>query len=288
MAFIIPDTNSSDEPNFDSGLGIEDIFREELSQLLPSRYSVRCGAIDDRYGRTAGDCDVVVFNEHWFPFIRAGAAEVSRKFHFPIEGVYSVIEIKSSLSFAVLDDAMSKLVACNRLHRPNTPGNRITENRSITGCPHSVANPLYTAIVAVSLAPNISFEEVINRFFAVCKKLQRHEVVRSLCVLGEGTVTWGVREPNESKPATFSRDYDKPIHPMYHRKDKIGSAFHPFANDLLLNLYHSLLAPEDLQTKYGLNKHAIKVPINADVCLPPSDPPQVRDPENPENPWPSL
>jgi hypothetical protein len=246
---------------------------------------VRCGTVDDRYGRTVGDCDVVVFNEHWFPFIKAGAAEVSRKFHFPIEGVYSVIEIKSSLNFEALDDAMRKLVACQRLHRPTAPGNRITENRWISGCPHSVSNPLYTAVFAVGLSSGTSFEDLISRFFAISKRLERHEVVRSLCVLGEGAVTWGVKEPSESKAATFSRDYDKPIHPVFHRKDALGSAFYPFANDLLLSLYHSILAPEDLQTKYGLNRHAVKVPKDSEVSLPPGKPPQVRDPEDPHNPW---
>ncbi|MFN7140276.1 MAG: DUF6602 domain-containing protein [Limisphaerales bacterium] len=269
--------------NFDSGAGVEDILREEMARLLPSRYSVRCGSIDDRYGRTAGDCDVVIFNDHWFPFIRAGAAEISRNCHFPIEGVYSVIEIKSSLSFSILDDAMSKRVACSRLHRPITPKNRITENRSGVECSHSVVNPLYTAVVAVGLAPKITFEDVINRFFLLCKKLQRHEVVRSLCVLGEGTVTWGVRGPNEWQPAMFVDDYDKPIFPTYHQKDSIGSALYPFANDLLLNLWQSLLSPENLQTKYGLGKSSVKTPKNPDVCLLPGEAPQFRDPENPDS-----
>jgi hypothetical protein len=41
--------------NYDSGPGIEDILREELRSLLPGRYSVRSGVINDRQGRTAGD-----------------------------------------------------------------------------------------------------------------------------------------------------------------------------------------------------------------------------------------
>src|SRR5262245_47719400 len=99
--------------NFDCGLGIEDIIRDELSKLLPARYSVHCGVVNDRYGRTVGDCDVVIFNELWFPFIRSGAAEASRRFHFPVEGVYGVLEIKSSLDYTSLDEAMAKLVACH-------------------------------------------------------------------------------------------------------------------------------------------------------------------------------
>lgn len=32
--------------NFDSGPGIEDIFREEFSQILPKRYAVKAGVLD--------------------------------------------------------------------------------------------------------------------------------------------------------------------------------------------------------------------------------------------------
>ncbi len=267
--------------NYDAGPGVEDIFREELSQLLPTRYTVRCGTINDRYGRTAGDCDVVIFNEHWFPFIKTGASELSRKLHFPIESVYSAIEIKSSLNFNTLDEAMRKLVTVHRLHRPVTPGNRITENRWVSGCPHSVSNPLYSAIIAVGLSPGTRFEDIVNRFYTICKSLERHNVIRSLCVLGEGCVTWAFKEGSESKSATFTCDYDKHIYPVFHHKDSLGCAFYPVANDLLSSLCRSLLAPEELQLKYGLNNYTVSIPCNDDISLPPSKPPRTKDPEDP-------
>ena len=46
--------------NFDSGPGVEDIVRQELSKLLPSRYLIDNGVVNDQQGRTAGDCDVVI------------------------------------------------------------------------------------------------------------------------------------------------------------------------------------------------------------------------------------
>lgn len=33
--------------NFDPGPGVEDIVREELRKLLPARYAIRAGTIDD-------------------------------------------------------------------------------------------------------------------------------------------------------------------------------------------------------------------------------------------------
>ena len=44
--------------NFDSGPGLEDLMRQELSKLLPDRYSVDAGVVNDREGHTAGDYEV--------------------------------------------------------------------------------------------------------------------------------------------------------------------------------------------------------------------------------------
>lgn len=267
---------------FDSGIGIEDIIREELTLLLPSRYAVRAGTIDDRYGETAGDCDIVLFNETWFPAVRAGATKQSRKIHFPIEGVYAVLETKSTLDFKSLDDALAKLVTVHRLHRPTTHGNRLVENRYINPSPdRDVANPLYSEVIATRVASSVTFEELINRFFAICKSLPRVDVVRSLCVIGEGAVTWGIRAANEIKTATFGHDYDTPLVPVYHRAQVVGSGFYPLVVDLLQNLNRMILSPEDLGVKYGLGGHGVSAPASGEAILSPGTRPHVYDPEDP-------
>ena len=269
--------------NYDSGLGIEDIFREELSDLLPKRYSVRAGVLDDRYGKTAGDCDVIIFNEQWFPFVHAGATGVSRKFHFPIEGAYAALEIKTSLDLKSLDDAMEKLVMCHRLHRPVTQSDRVVENRRIDGCPHEIVNPLYSAIIATGLAPNVTFEDLINRFFVINKTLKRHEVIRAICVFEAGAVTWGLRneQTKQADSAIFHSDYHLPLIPVYSRSNIVGSSFYVLAVDLLLQLYHSILSPEDLAAKYGFRNFQVSVPNDNLTFLPPSEPPNTFDPEDP-------
>ena len=269
--------------NFDSGLGMEDIIREELSKLLPKRYSVRKGVLDDRYGKTAGDCDVIIFNDLWFPSTHSGATETSRRFHFPVEGAYSVIEIKPALDFKNLDDALEKLVMCHRLHRPVTQGDRIAENRRSGGCPHNIANPLYSAVMATSLPPGITFEDLVNRFFQINRTLKRHEVIRSLCVLNVGTVTWGLRntQTNQTDHATFHDDYHKALIPIWNRSEIVGSAFYILILDILTQLNRSILSPENLALKYGAMNHAVSVPSDENICLSPSKPPQTFDPEAP-------
>ena len=82
--------------NYDSGSGVEDIIREELSQLLPNRYATKAGVLNDSFGQTGGDYDIVIFNSQWIPEIKAGATISSRRIHLPIEGVYAVGEVTAN------------------------------------------------------------------------------------------------------------------------------------------------------------------------------------------------
>ena len=134
--------------NFDSGLGTEEIVREELARLLPNRYGVSPGLISDRQGQTAGDCDLIVRDPNWSPVIKPGATSESRRLHFPIEGVYAVTEIKQTLGRKELDAAMEKLVMVNRLERAENPYGHITENQHITCLDkkEAILNPLHTTV----------------------------------------------------------------------------------------------------------------------------------------------
>lgn len=259
--------------NFDSGPGIEDIFREELRSLLPNRYSVLTGVVNDRLGRTAGDCDIIVFNRLWFPVVKSGATPESRRFHFPIEGVYAICEIKQSIDYKTLDEAMEKLVICSRLDRPHTNANRLVENYDLDGCFHGTKNPLYTAIIAPSLKDGIDIEKLVERFFFVNKSLNRHEVVRCLCVLGNGAVTWQyIDDRGNSRPALFMReDLFSPIFPVFHEMPQSPSAFYIFLTDLLLHLYQSVLAAEDIAMAYGPKELSAKTPTSGEIALMPDD-----------------
>lgn len=257
--------------NFDSGPGVEDIIRGEFNLLLPSRYSVRAGVINDRNGHTGGDFDVIIFNDLWFPVVKAGATLESRRIHLPIDGIYAVCEVKQSLDYAALDKAMEKLVVCHRLHRPRTKANRLVENREINSCSHGHSNPLYSAVIATDLKDGVELDRLVERFFDINKTLKRLEVIRALCVLGHGTVTWGfVDDSGESKPTLFMmEDIYRPIFPVYHKMPRVESALYPLMADLLLHLYHSVLAAEDIAPSYGPVIHNISIPTSQDIALMP-------------------
>ncbi len=242
---------------FDSGLPIEEVVREEFRTLLPSRYSVRAGQLVDATGYSAGDCDLIVFNDYWFPAVKPGPIASSRSVILPIEGAYAVGEIKQTLSLTTLDDGLEKLVKCHRLERPETFANRLVENRDLSSCVHGLSNPLYTFVFGITLDADVTFQRLMERFFDICRSLRRLDVVRALCVLGHGTLIWGFEDATDrsgmsSRPALFmEEDLFKPIYPIYNGAPHCGPALYPLVQNLLLHLFHSVLAPEDLAANYG-------------------------------------
>ena len=193
--------------NFDSGAGVEDIVREELANLLPARYSVDAGIVNDRGGRTAGDCDALIRDPLWSPVIKPGATACSRRRHFPIEGIYAAAEIKQTLGLDELEKAMEKMVTLSRLDRPENPYGHITENQYLQRYdqPGLVLNPLHTSVFATRLADGVPFEKAADWFGAINAMLDRDHMVTTLCVLDAGTAWYSVESGNPYD-ADFMRD----------------------------------------------------------------------------------
>ncbi|TDC65795.1 hypothetical protein E1200_17855 [Actinomadura sp. GC306] len=253
--------------NFDSGWALEEIVRDEISTLLPKRYHVTAGVVTDRDGSSAGDCDVIIFNDFWFPSLKVGPTIESRRRYLPIEGVYAVLEVKQSLGFKTLDDAMRKLVMTHRLKRPLVEGGRILENSTLGGCYHSVRNPLYSGIVAAGLEKGVTLEDLAWRFIAINQQFDRFRVIRSLCVLGHGMLTWGVHREDGISPALFMRsDLYEPLIPVLMKVEDDGCPFYDLSVGLMTHLDHSVLAPDDLGMHYGFQQR-YKAPESEDALL---------------------
>lgn len=256
--------------NFDSGLPFEVAVREEIGRLLPERYTVTSGVVVDRSGMTSGQCDVVIFNHHWFTAVNAPTVSGTRLL-IPVEGVYAIGEVKQTLTAATLDDAMEKLVVAQRLQRPPTFAHRLVENRESDDCPHGLTNPLFTFVLAGGAAGDL--QSLIRRFFDVNSRLRRLELVRCLCILGVGTVSWVFYDPlhdGEVRPALFMEDdLFHPIVPAFMPAEQT-SALYALAQSLHLHLFHSVLAPEDIASAYGFGASAdqrVKLPVDPTVAL---------------------
>lgn len=246
--------------NYDAGLGIEDIVRDELAQILPSRYTTKAGVLNDSLGQTGGDYDILIFNSQWVPEIKCGAINTSRRIHLPIEGVYAVGEIKQTLTYKSLDKALEKLVVAHRLYRPPTSASRIAENRELSSCRCGLTNPLYSFIIATQLGNELSFDDVVRRFTEINRGLRRPEVIRALCVLGIGTIQWVFHDDDDIiRPALFmGEDLRKVLHIGFEEAQKIP-AFYSLLRSLSLHLFQSIIAPEDVASKYGYSNNDIKI-----------------------------
>ena len=237
--------------NFDSGVGVEDIVREELADLLPARYAVAPGVVSDRRGRTAGDCDLLVRDHIWSPIIKLGATGGSRRFHFPIEGIYAAAEIKQTLGLKDLDAVMAKLVTLSRLERPDNPYGHITENQHLQFLdrPEAILNPLHTTVFATRLRDDTTFDDVVHRFGAINARLNRSHMVKMLCILSHGTAWYSV-ESGSPYNATHMTDRQEPLILQINHGEPANS-FYRFFMEILGHLTRSVLRLTDVASDYG-------------------------------------
>ena len=238
--------------NYDSGPGLEDIVRQELSKLLPDRYSIDPGVVNDRDGKTAGEADVLIWNKTWAPVVKLGATPESRRFHFPIESIYSAIEIKQTLGFDELDEAMEKLVKISRLNRPDNPYGHITENQHITFFDQAgqMLNPLHTTVLGTKLKSGLSFNDMALRFGEINSSLHRSEMVTALCLFDQGVALYLVKEDaSRYVHASYMWDRQAPLDMgIYEQPDK---AFYILFIHLLGHLTRSVLGIHDSNGHYG-------------------------------------
>ena len=237
--------------NYDSGLAIEDIVRQELSKLLPHRYCVDAGVVNDQKGKTAGDIDIVVRDQIWTNVVKLKATSQSRKSHFPFEAIYAAIEVKQTLDFRKLDAAMEKLVTLSYLYRPQNPYGHITENQHLESLDQkgAILNPLHTTVFGTRIHDGIEFYDMARRFDQINACLQRDQMVTMLCILDEGTAWYSVKSGSPYN-ATFMKDRQEPLRlQINYREPK--NAFYRFFQHLSGHLGRSVLGLGGLTAEYG-------------------------------------
>jgi hypothetical protein len=94
----------------DKGENREEILREFLLQHLPKKYGVLKGEIITPAGERTHSADIIIYDALSAPVLYRGKTAV-----VPIESVYGIIEVKSSLSKAELLDTTAKIEAFKKL-----------------------------------------------------------------------------------------------------------------------------------------------------------------------------
>ena len=232
---------------------MEDIVRQELAKLLPSRYAIDPGVVNDRDGKTAGEFDILMRDRTWSPAIKLGATPPSRRYHFAIESIYSAIEVKQTLGFHQLDEAMEKLVKLARLNRPDNPYGHITENQHLQLFDKEgwILNPLHTTVFATNVQSGVQFQDLAFRFGQINYQLGRRDMVTVLCVLGHGSAWYSVKGGGTMN-ATFMGDrHDDLQLSVHNNEDDQMNTFYRLYVHLSGHLYRSVLATTSITDGYG-------------------------------------
>lgn len=94
----------------DKGENREEFLIEFLKKHLPKRYGVAKGEVITKDGSRSHAIDIIIYDAVNCPILYSEKTSI-----LPIEGVYGIIEVKSSLSKAEFDDAAAKITSFKRL-----------------------------------------------------------------------------------------------------------------------------------------------------------------------------
>lgn len=97
------------------GLPRERQVRDFLRLLLPEKIGVSKGYVINQAGNVSKECDIVFFNKETCPKFILDADQDLRL--FPIEEIYGVAEVKSTLDPDELENALVKLDSVNEIYR---------------------------------------------------------------------------------------------------------------------------------------------------------------------------
>lgn len=101
-------------PHFaERGAEAEAILRDFLNDHLPKRFAADSGLVVDEDGGVSAQCDVIVYDAVDSPIYRKG----KRVLILPSDNVAVVIEVKSTLNKAELEDAAKKVASVKALKR---------------------------------------------------------------------------------------------------------------------------------------------------------------------------
>lgn len=94
----------------DKGENREEILIDFLVKHLPKRYGVTKGEVITKDGKRSHAIDIIIYDAINCPVLYSGKTSI-----LPIEGVYGIIEVKSSLSKAEFTDASTKIESFKKL-----------------------------------------------------------------------------------------------------------------------------------------------------------------------------
>jgi len=147
--------------NLEKGLGNEESLRQLLTCFLPRKIAVAKGKIINSTGAMSKHIDVIVYDALNCPTL---FTDENRNQILPIEGVFGVIEVKTTLTSSTLSDAFENLLSVYKLQsRQNCSTNEL-----VTYCPPELK--------VFAFSSNSSLKAIATQFEKLSKK---HPVTES-------------------------------------------------------------------------------------------------------------
>jgi hypothetical protein len=121
-------TSRAIDHNLEMGLANEQALRDVLIAYLPRKYGVTKGKVVNKNGQLSRHCDVIIYDALNCPSLYL---DDNRNQILPIDGVYMVWEVKTSLTRGKLEEAFVNLSSVYNLlgNRPNRSMNDFVEVR---------------------------------------------------------------------------------------------------------------------------------------------------------------
>jgi len=219
---------SANHSNLDSGIPLEDYFREEFSKFIPSKYSVCNATIVDKENYTCGDCDFVIYDDKKSVFIKRPSTENSRRKFLFHESTYGIIEVKQKLTLGTkritkskikskykdgsLHKAMEKLFSYKQLVREPHLNKHLVAIRPGTDEGVHLTNTSFSYAffydTDIDLDNKAKISELIEEFYWLNMEQPASERINGLVVLNKFIVTW--QQPNNINLAYHPPMIDKP------------------------------------------------------------------------------
>ena len=118
LAFEFEDAGQAGTPGL-IGAAREHPARKQFERLLPRSIGVGSGIVFDSYQTFSRQQDIVLFEEQICPVFAVN--ETPEATYYPVEGVMSVGEVKSSADSSTIEDAFAKIASVKSLVRHSEP-----------------------------------------------------------------------------------------------------------------------------------------------------------------------
>lgn len=166
--------------NGNKGMSREAILRGFLSGgRLPKRFGIGTGEIIGQTNDTSRQCDIVIYDLlHGVSLLYDDTNQV-----FPIDCVYGVIEVKSSLSKSELFDALDKIASVKEMAPKGSGGLRLSKEFQVT---YTRSRP-FGMLFAYELANN-SLRSLLENLREWEGSASASLWPNYICVLGEGVI----------------------------------------------------------------------------------------------------